>query len=169
MSGWAEAFVVIAAIAIVLQMVILLAMFVQLRVAIDRFTWMANNLQGRLDPILLRINRILEDSEDKIGSIMSDGAEITRLARGQAQRVDRVVTDSLERLRVQVIRADRILTGALEVIEETGSKVRSTLWGPVQQVSAVLKGIKVGLDVLRGVQQRRAESDAASQDEELFI
>jgi hypothetical protein len=153
----------------VLQMVILLAMFVQLRVAIDRFTWMANNLQGRLDPILLRINRILEDSEDKIGSIMSDGAEITRLARGQAQRVDRVVTDSLERLRVQVIRADRILTGTLEVIEETGSKVRNTLWGPVQQVSAVLKGIKVGLDVLRGVQQRRAESDSASQDEELFI
>jgi len=47
--------------------------------------------------------------------------------------------------------------------------VRNTLWGPVQQVSAVLKGIKVGLDVLRGVQQRRAESDSASQDEELFI
>jgi hypothetical protein len=123
----------------------------------------------RVDPILLRVNRILEDSEDKIASITSDTAEITRLARGQAQRIDRVVTDSLERLRVQVIRADQILTGALEVIEDTGTRVRKTLWAPVQQVSAVLKGVKVGIDVLRGSQGRRGESEGATQDEELFI
>jgi len=39
----------------------------------------------------------------------------------------------------------------------------------VQQVSAVLKGVKVGIDVLRGVQGRRPEPDVAPQDEELFI
>jgi len=33
----------------------------------------------------------------------------------------------------------------------------------------VLKGIKVGIDVLRGVQARRSEPDGAPQDEELFI
>ena len=42
---------------------------------------------------------------------MGDTAEITRLARGQAQKVDRVFTEALERLRIQVIRADQILTG----------------------------------------------------------
>ena len=120
--------------------------------AIEKFTQIANDLTGRIDPILLRTNRILEDSEDKIASIMADGAEVTRLARGQAQKIDRVFTDSLERVRVQVIRADQILAGALEVIEDTGTKVRNTLWGPVHQVSAVLKGVKVGIDVLRGVQ-----------------
>jgi hypothetical protein len=169
MSGWVEAFVVIAAVAIVVQMAILLAMFVQMRGAIEQFTRVTNNLQERIDPILLRVDRILDNSEDKIASIMGDGAEITRLARGQAQKVDRVFTEALERLRTQVIHADRILTGALEMIEDTGSKVRSTLWTPVHQVSAVIKGIKVGLDVLRGIQKGRADSDGASQDEELFI
>jgi hypothetical protein len=125
-------------------------------------------MKGRIDPILLRTNRILEDSEDKIASIMADGAEVTRLARGQAQKIDRVFTDSLERVRVQVIRLDQILAGALEVIEDTGTKVRSTLWGPVHQISAVLRGVKVGIDVLRGV-QRRSEPEGAPQDEELFI
>jgi uncharacterized protein with ACT and thioredoxin-like domain len=170
MNVWIEAFIVIAAVAIVVQMVILLGMYLQMKGAIEKFTQIANEVKTRVDPILLRVDRILEDSEDKIASIMGDGAEITRLARGQAQKVDRIFTDSLERLRIQVIRADQILTGTLEVIEDTGTKVRNTLWGPVHQVSAVLKGIKVGIDVLRGVQRRaQPESDGAPQDEELFI
>lgn len=168
MSGWLEAFIVVATIAIVIQMAILLAMFLQVRTAIGAFTRIAEQLQARMDPILLRTNRILEDSEERISSIMGDGAEIARLARGQAQKVDRVFTDMVERLRIQVVRADHILTGALEVIEETGSTFRSKVWKPVHQASAVLKGIKAGLEFIRS--GRRSEtSDAAAQDEELFI
>jgi len=168
MSGWLEAFIVVATIAIVIQMAILLAMFLQVRTAIDTFSRIAQQLQARMDPILLRTNRILEDSEERISSIMGDGAEIARLARGQAQKVDRVFTDLVERLRIQVVRTDQILTGALEVIEETGSAFRSKVWAPVHQASAILKGIKAGLDFFRG--GRRSEtSDAAAQDEELFI
>jgi hypothetical protein len=167
MSGWLEAFIVIATLAIVIQMAILLAMFVQLRSAIGTFTRIASQLQARMDPILVRTNLILEDSEERIASIMGDGAEIARVARSQAQKVDRVFSDMVERLRIQVVRADHILTGALEVIEETGSTIRSKVWKPVHQASAVLKGIKAGLDFIRS--GKRPESDAATQDEELFI
>ena len=169
MSGWVEAFIIIATIAIVIQMAILLAMFVQLRTAIENFTRLANDLQARIDPILLRVNRILEDSEDRIATVMGDAAEISRIARGQAQKVDRVFTEAVERLRVQVIRADQILTGALEVVEDAGTKFRKTLWGPIHQASALLRGLKVGLDFIRGQQRRRQEPDSATQDEELFI
>src|ERR1039457_3856896 len=100
MSGWVEAFIVIAAIAIVVQVAILLALVLQVRVAIQNFTRIASQLQARIDPILLRTNRILEDSEDRIASIMSDAAELTRVARSQAQKVDRVFTDTLYRLRI---------------------------------------------------------------------
>ena len=169
MSGWVEAFIIIATIAIVIQMAILLAMFVQLRAAIENFTGLANDLHARLDPILLRVNRILEDSEDRIATVMGDAAEISRIARGQAQKIDRVFTEVVERLRVQVIRTDQILTGVLEVVEDAGSKVRKTVWGPIHQASALLKGLKVGLDFIRGQQRRRQEPDSATQDEELFI
>src|ERR1700675_1328001 len=169
MSGWVEAFIVIAAVAIVIQMGILLAMLVSMRSAIENFTQLAKDLHTRIDPILLRTNRILEDSEDRISSVMGDAAEITRLARSQAQKVDRVFTDAVERLRVQVIRADQIITGVIEVVEEAGSPVRKTVWGPIHQVSAVIKGLKVGLDLIRGQQRRRPEPDGATQDEELFI
>jgi hypothetical protein len=169
MTGWVQAFIIIAAVAIVVQMAVLVAMFLQLKMSMQEFTRIANDLQGRVDPILLRVNRILEDSEERISSVMGDTAEITRIARGQAQKVDRVVTEGLERLRVQVIRADQILTGALEVVDEAGTKFRNTLWGPIRQASAVMKGIKVGLDMLRRQQNHKPESDPVSQDEELFI
>ena len=113
------------------------------------------------------MNHILEDSEDRIASIMGDAAEITRMARGQAQKMDRVFTDAVERLRIQVIRADQILTGTLEVIEDAGSKFRKTVWGPVQQASALIKGLKVGLDFSAAT--NRPDSDSTPQDEELFI
>jgi hypothetical protein len=169
MTGWVQAFIIIAAVAIVVQMAVLVAMFLQLKMSMQEFTRIANDLQGRVDPIVLRVNRILEDSEERISSVMGDTAEITRIARGQAQKVDRVVTEGLERLRVQVIRADQILTGALEVVDEAGTKFRNTLWGPIRQASAVMKGIKVGLDMLRRQQNHKPESDPVSQDEELFI
>jgi hypothetical protein len=170
MSGWVEAFIVIAAIAIVIQAAILVAMAVQMRTAVQNFTRIATQLQGRIDPILLRTNRILENSEDRIASIMSDASEVTRIARGQAQKVDRVFTDTVERVRIQILRADQILTGALEVIDEAGTTVRRRLWEPVHRATAVLRGIQAGLDFIRNARgPRTPASDAVREDEELFI
>ena len=143
-------------------------MVVRMGVLFQHLTRLTSEFQSKIDPILARTTRILDDSESRIASIMGDAAEITHVARSQAQKVDRVFTDAVERLRIQVIRADQIIGGTLEVIEETGSKVRRTLWTPFYQASAVLKGLKVGLDIMRG-HNHRPEPDPAHQDEELFI
>jgi methyl-accepting chemotaxis protein len=168
MPVWVEVFIAVAAVAIVIQTVMLVSTLVLLRPVIENFQRMASDLQAKINPILSTTSRILDDSEGRIRSIMGDASEITQLARGEAQKVDRVVTDALERIRLQVIHADQIVTGTLEVIEETGDKVRRSVWGPVNQVSALLKGIKVGMDVIRGRQSRGA-GDGVPQDEELFI
>lgn len=169
MSGWLEAFIVIAALAIVIQTLVLVTMAVQMKWSVERLLKIITELNARVDPILARSARILEDSEDRISSIMGDAAEITRVARGQAQKVDRVFTDAVERLRLQVIRTDQIITGTLEVIEDAGVKIRKSVWMPMQQASALLKGLKAGLDMLRSPSRERPQSDAVRQDEELFI
>jgi hypothetical protein len=168
-QNWMEAFVIVATVAIIIQMGILLAMYIQFREMNRQITRISTDLQSKIEPILVRVNRILEDSQDRIASIVGDAAEITRIARLQAQKVDRVFTDAVERLRGQLIRGDHILTGALEVIEETGSKVKRTFWGPLQQASALLRGVMVGLDILRGGHRASGDASRARQDEELFI
>src|SRR6202167_4300500 len=165
MSGWVEAFIVIAAVAIVIQAAMLVAMALSVRNAVANFTRIATQLQTRIDPILLRTNRILENSEDRIASIMNDASEVTRLARGQAQRLDRVFTDTIDRLRIQILRADQILTGTLEVIEEAGTTVRQKLWGPVHKATAVLRGLQAGLEFIRNARSPKSPaSDAVRED-----
>lgn len=167
MNGWIIAFFAIATIAIVMQTLILAGMYRAFRETSTELRRVVDDLHRKVDPILGRINRVLENSEDKITSIVGDAAEMTRLARGQAQKVDRVVTEALERMRAQIIRADVIITGTLEAIEDAGLKLRRSVLGPLQQASAVLRGIKTGIDFIRG--QRGARVEQERQDEELFI
>ena len=70
-------------------------------------------------------------------------------------------------MREQIIRTDQIITAALEAVEDAGTKIRRSVIIPVNQLSALLKGLKVGLDVIRA--NRRRSSDGVPQDEELFI
>ncbi|HVA72301.1 MAG TPA: hypothetical protein VNF02_04245 [Candidatus Limnocylindrales bacterium] len=166
-NGWMIAFFVVGTIALVLQMLILAAIFFQFKQTSRELRRVINEMQQKVSPILFRINRVLENSEDKVSSIVTDAAEMTRLARGQAQKIDRVVTEALERTRAQIIRADAILTGTLESLEDAGVAMRRSVIGPLQQASAVLKGIRTGIEFIRG--QRGARGNAANQDDELFI
>jgi hypothetical protein len=167
LPGWIEAFIVVAALAIILQTAVLVSMAIQLKSTMSHFEKLAGDLHARVDPILIRAGRIIDESEERIRSITTDTAEITRLARSQAQKLDRVVTDTLERVRIQVLRADQMITGTLEVIDEAGTTIRAKVWKPVMQISALIKGIKAGLDVLRG--GPGPDGEVAHQDEELFI
>jgi hypothetical protein len=169
MPGWMEGFVIVAMLAIVVQMATLLVIFFQLRAASRQMQQITADLQRKIDPILVRINRVLENSEDKISSIVTDAAEMTRVARAQAQKVDRLVTEALDRMRSQVIRVDSILSGALEAVEDAGLKLRRNFLGPLHQASAVLKGIRTGIDFIRGQRAGRASEVRQEQDEELFI
>jgi uncharacterized protein YoxC len=167
-NGWVVAIFVVITIAVVLQMLILAGMFLQFRQTSREVHQAVYEIRKQTEPVLFRVGRIVEDSEEKIGSIVADAAEMTRLARGQAQKIDRIVTETLDRMRTQILRADAIITGTLEAIEDAGFRVRKSVFGPLQQASAVLKGIRTGIDFIRGEHAPRSASPS-HQDEELFI
>jgi hypothetical protein len=167
METWVAVFVAVAAAAIVLQSAILVAMFVQMRRTTERMERFSSNLESRLAPILSRVQILLEDTQPKITEMVADAAHVVYLARAQAQKVDRVFTEASDRLRGQLVRGDRILTGALEAIEDAGTKFSHNVWKPMHRVSALMQGIKVGIDLLRA--RRRRPEEPLEQEEELFI
>src|ERR1019366_3354604 len=114
MESWMPFFVVVTALAVVLQAIILVVLFLQLRRTAARIEQTIADLNVRLTPILSRIQILVEDVSPRISSIVSDASELTRLARGQAQKVDRILTETMERLRLQLIHVAQILTGVLE-------------------------------------------------------
>ena len=169
METWVAIFVCVAAVAILLQAAILVAMFLQMRRTMDRMERFTADLESRLSPILSRVQLLLDDTQPRISEMVADAAHVVYLARAQAQKVDRVFTEASDRLRGQLVRADRILTGALETIEDAGSKFSHSVWRPVQKVSALMQGIKVGIDLLRSRRGNRRPEEPLEQEEELFI
>ena len=169
MDTWLQVFIVVASAAIVVQAAMLAAMFFQMKRLsewLERFT---GDLESRLTPILSRVQIFLEDTQPKISEMVADAAHVVYLARAQAQKVDRVFTEASDRLRGQLVRADRILTGAMETMEDAGSKFTHSVWRPVQKVSALMQGIKVGIDLLRSRRAHRRPEEPLEQEEELFI
>src|ERR1700687_2387758 len=170
MQFWLEFFSIVAAIALIVQVVILGLLFAQLKRTTEHMNRLVGDLHARLGPILTRVQILLEDTQPKISSMVEDAAHVVYLARNQAQKVDRVFTDAADRLRGQLVHADRILTGTLGAVEDAGMKLRKEFWAPVQKASAVMQGIKVGLDLLRSRRAPRAGAgEGAEQEDELFI
>jgi hypothetical protein len=168
MQNWVG---VVVAIAMVLQVSILAALFFTTRRTMLKLEKTVADLHERTGPILTRVQILLDDTQPKIAALVSDAAHVVYLARGQAQKMDRVLTDVADRFRGQLLHVDRILTGTMEAVEDAGMQFKQSFWRPVQKASALVQGIKVGLDLLRG---RKANSpgnreSSAEQEEELFI
>jgi hypothetical protein len=167
MEFWLEVFSIIAAIALIVQVVILGALFFELRRTTEKVNKLVGDMQTRVGPLLTRVQALLDDTQPKISEMVADASHVVYLARGQAQKMDRVLSEASDRLRGQLIHADRILSGALEAVEETGTKLRQGFWGPVRRASAVVTGIRVGLDLLRS--RRTSRRPEEQHEEELFI
>src|SRR6202795_798457 len=170
MDIWLQVFIVVASVAIVVQAAMLTAMFLQIKRLSERLERFTGDLESRLTPILSRVQIFLEDTQPKISEMVADAAHVVYLARAQAQKMDRVFTEAADRLRGQLVRADRILTGTLEAVEDVGVQFKRDFWGPVKKASAVVQGIKIGLDVLRSRRSgSRAARETVEQEDELFI
>lgn len=169
MQNWVG---VVVAIALILQVAILIALFLTTRRTMLKMEKTVTDLNARAGPILTRVQILLEDTQPKISTMVSDAAHIVYLARGQAQKVDRVFTDAADRFRGQLLHLDRILTGTMETVEDAGAQFKQNLWRPMQKASALVHGIKIGLDLLRsrrGPTQSGNRESSAEQEEELFI
>ena len=172
--NWLPVFVAVTTLVIVVQAVVLIALFVQLRRTAARVEQTVSDLNTKLTPLISRVQFMVEEISPRITGIVADASEVTRLARGEAQKVDRILSEALERLRMQLIHADHILTGAMEAVEEAGSRLRQSVWGPVMRATAIIRGVQAGIDFFRSNRPRRRaldriEPSPEQQDEGMFI
>jgi hypothetical protein len=173
MESWFIVLSIVSTIALIVQVTILALLFFEAKRTMEKVNRATDDMNARVGPMLTRMQLLLDDTQPKITSMVNDASHVVYLARGQAQKVDRVMTDAADRLRGQLVHADRILTGALDAVEDAGIQMRRSVLQPVKKASALLTGIKVGLDILRS---RRAAGGAnppdepsEQQEEELFI
>src|SRR5215813_5714612 len=94
---------VVVALALIIQVIVLVALFVQTRRTMKQVEDSVSDLNRKVGPILTRVQILLDDTQPKISTMVNDAAHIVYLARGQAQKVDRVFTEAADRLRGQLL------------------------------------------------------------------
>lgn len=164
-------FIYATAVAVILQMFILLGLFLSVRKTGAKMEVLAAQVHGRTMPILESAEAILANSRGKVDIVMSNLVATTTTLKTQMDRLDATVNDVVDRTRLQVIRADDIVTRTLDRVEETTELVQHTVVSPVRQLSGIVQGLGVGISAFFGHNRRRRRFDGSRsrQDEELFI
>ena len=166
-------FIYATAVAVILQMFILLGLAISLGKTSAKVEKLVGEVHGRALPILSSAETIINDSRGKIDIVMNNLVATTGTLKTQMDRLDATVNDIVDRTRLQVIRADDIVTRTLDRVEETSEMVEHTVVSPVRQISGIVQGLSVGiaafLNQTRNSRRRNSNAGRATQDEELFI
>jgi methyl-accepting chemotaxis protein len=161
-------FVIVAAVAIVIQMGILLGLYLSVRKTSARMETLADEVRTRALPMLDAAQSIMVDSRERIDTLTRNAADISSTVKAQVERVSTTMDDMVDRTRLQVIRADELVSRTFDKVEETTEHVQTAVAAPVRQLTAVMQGVAVGLGSFFGNRQRR-QGVRATEDEELFI
>jgi hypothetical protein len=165
-------FVAFTGAAVLLQALVLLAMYVAMRKSSERMQALADDVKTKVMPTVAEAQQLLTVLRPKVEVIVENLEETTTVLRAEIKRIDATVNDVVDRARLQVIRADELLSRTLDRVEQTSDMVHKTVVSPVRQLSGLMQGITVGLEFLFGRGRRngsgREDRQPVPQDE-MFI
>lgn len=170
MDNWVAAFIVIAAVAIVIQMGLLMAMYISMKKTSDRVNAVADAVEKKGLPLVENINGFLATNTPKINVILDNAMAASTTAKQQVDRLDVTVSDIVDRTRLQVIRVDELVTRTMDRVEETTDLVHHTVISPVKALAGVLSGVTATANLLFGSKRRRKPAPRnGGPEDEMFI
>lgn len=163
-----DLFIIAMSVMVLIQLGILTALLVSVRKSSRHMENLAEQVSQRALPALETAQGILSDARPRLNALAENLEVISSSARNQMQRLETTVDDTLDRLRLQVIRADEMTSRALDRVEDSAEAVQTSLTTPARQLSGVMQGVAVGVEAyFRGNRNRRRGE--TRQDEEMFI
>jgi hypothetical protein len=162
-------FVVVAAVAIVVQMVILFALYKGLRQTSERMEGFATRLEQQATPVLATAAAILDDAKPKIAEITTNLAETSASVRAHVTQVGQATTEIVERARMQAARLDEFVVNAAQKVEATSELLQNKVFSPMRRVRAIVSALNVGMSFFKSNRPRHRTSTENVEDEEMFI
>ncbi|MFZ0951443.1 MAG: hypothetical protein WAN17_04200 [Candidatus Sulfotelmatobacter sp.] len=166
-------FVALTGIAVLLQAVILGALYFAMRKSSARMEALAVEIKTKALPTLETAQAMLAELRPQLTVIADNLTETTHSVRSQVERVDATVNDVVDRARLQIIRADELLSRTLDRVEETSDMVHNTVVSPVRQFAGLIQGVTAGIEFLLGNRGRKNGSGREGRrpvpQDEMFI
>jgi hypothetical protein len=159
---------ILVAVAVLMQAGAMLGIWLATRKMLAQVEGVRADVKQRLDPLTQSVLEIVNNSREPVRAISANLTDISQMLRDRTANADQVAAELLDKSRLQIARVDRLVTDLVEKVETTADSVQQGVLAPIREASAVLKGVRSGLEFL--FRRRRVTNvSEATQDEQLFI
>src|SRR5438445_2521788 len=156
-------FIVVTALAVVVQAGILAGMYFAMRKTSAKVESLAEEVKTKILPTAELAHSMMIELRPKIETVADNVSVSTTMMRTQLERIDATLTDIVDRTRLQVIRADEFVNNTMDKLEETREVVQRTVVSPVRYISGIAHGVSAGVEAFFG--RRRGRNGTIQQDE----
>jgi len=154
--------VVVTAAAVVLQAVLLVAMYRLNRSLKEQLAGLA----AKAEPAVESARGLLEETRRNFTDLSARTKEVLELSRRQLTRVDETLSEATARTRAQMDRIEMVLDDLVGRFQETTALVHSGIIRPIRHINGLTAGIRAAVAALAGAKTNVAQ---ATHDEEMFI
>jgi len=159
---------ILVAVAVLMQAVAMIGIWLEVRKIPGQVEGVRTEVKQRLDPLVESVTEIVSNAREPLRTITSNLADISKMLRERTTDVDTLVAELVDKSRSQIIRVDQMVSDLVKKVETTSDAVQRGVLAPMQEVSAVIAGMRAGLEFLFSRRRTTSVSEAA-QDEQLFI
>ena len=159
---------ILVAIAVLMQAGAMLGIWLAVRRVPGQIESVRADIKQRIDPLTQSTLELVNNSREPLRTITANLVEISTILKDRTSSADAVAAELLEKSRSQIVRVDQMVSDLVEKVESTADSVQKGVLGPVNEVSAVVKGVRAGLEFLFS-RRRVTNVSEATQDEQLFI
>jgi hypothetical protein len=159
---------ILVALAVLVQAGAMVGIWLAVRKIPGQVEVIRTDVKQRLDPLAQSVTEIVSNAREPLRTITTNLADISKMLRERTSDVDALVAALVDKSRAQVIRVDQMVSDLVKKVETTSDAVQRGVLAPIQEVSAVIKGMRAGLEFLYSRRRTTSVSEAA-QDEQLFI
>ncbi|MGA7523445.1 MAG: hypothetical protein WBW84_13390 [Acidobacteriaceae bacterium] len=158
-------FTALTAAAFLMQAIALLVMAAAAKAAVKRLNEVTKEAQEHALPALATARHLLDEVSPKLKVAAQNVLEVSQTLKHESTHVSGAVDILLKKAEGQVDRVDEMVTGTLNSIAYATSTVERAVTTPMRQVGAVLSGLRAGFDVLR----RKDRNSHAGADGDPFV
>jgi ABC-type transporter Mla subunit MlaD len=159
----------VVAFAVLLQTIILLAIFLGAKQSERKVMEQVDQLREELRPLLNAATDVLElfdDMAPRIRAITVNVHTASERLRGQVDHVDALVAEATGRTRNQVRRVDQMVTDTLDGIARGTRTIQDNIMAPLRQIGGWMTAIRAAMDLLRRGGDRRSDRRSRASDED---
>jgi uncharacterized phage infection (PIP) family protein YhgE len=158
-------FTAITAAAVLLQALVLLALFLVLRKAMGKLLGITDELKEQALPLLASTRSLVEDVTPKLKTATSNLTEVSHTLRQQANHLNETLSALLDKTNTQIRRVDEMVTGTFDAVDQATRAVENAVAIPVRRMSGVIRGLKAGIETFLSRKPASREKETAESAE----